>query len=113
MISTYVVGTNTYRTRAEAIKKAREYADETGMPEPVHIERQKTDRYTKTRGRVLGFSASSILPTKTFYVKPSRRSNPSLPKDKWIPTHAIRLRRDGGIDLMGAQPKWNKGRRRR
>ena len=78
MISTYYVGSTPFKTRADAVRRAQEYADSDGMPVTVTVERQKTDAYTKTRGRALGFSVSSLLPSKSFVVKPHKRgrSNP-------------------------------------
>lgn len=110
MISTYVVGTSEFKTRAQAVKRAQEYANDSGRPVTVAIERRKSDRGTKVRGRVLGFSASSILPTKYFEVKP-RASNPRKVKlpSKW--TNAkVRVDAKGRVQIgLAKNPFLGKG----
>jgi hypothetical protein len=77
MKSTYYVGSTPFSTRDAAVKRAKQYANEDGTPVTVTVEREKTDRYTKTRGRVLGFSVGSLLPSKQFEVKPDKqKANP-------------------------------------
>src|ERR1035441_9287254 len=83
MESRYMIGSMEFRTKAAAVAKAKEYIKYDGEPVTISIERWKTDKYTKTRGRVLGFSASSLLPTKYITVKVGKRkSNPSYPRVK-------------------------------
>lgn len=74
MTTTWVVGTSEFKTRAAAVKRAKEYANDSGRPETVTVERR---RKPGVRGRVLGFSVRDLLPSTSFEVQPSKkRSNP-------------------------------------
>lgn len=117
MESRYMIGSMEFRTKAAAVAKAKEYIKYDGEPVTISIERWKTDKYTKTRGRVLGFSASSLLPTKYITVKVGKRkSNPSYPRvkrgvrktaesrvstalNKFMKCKAVRFNKNGSVSI--------------
>ena len=79
---TYSVGTRDFSTLAAARKDAREYANELGRSVTITHLIQKTDSYTRTRGRVLGFSASDIKYGPDIEVQPSKKTNPRRKKKR-------------------------------
>jgi hypothetical protein len=76
---TYSVGSHDFSTLSAAKKKAQQYANEEGYPMTIVHTIQKTDKYTKTRGRVLGFSAGDIYYGKDIVIQPKLVKNPIWP----------------------------------
>lgn len=85
MKHTYTVGTRDFKTLAAAKKDAQEYANEMGHSVTVYHQGQKEDRHTATRGRVLGFSASSLKNYPDIVVKPKNMSQQNPKRRVLVP----------------------------
>ncbi len=93
----------------KALRYAKELANSKGKAVTIVTETGSVVR--DPSGFVYDFNLSK---RSSRIVQPDKRkSNPSLPRGKWIPAHAVKIRSDGGVSIMGADYNANKGKRKK